>query len=304
MTSHLFVLLPTLVTFLCYGTPSAISYELNGGRLGDNIRSFTQSLWEAYTYDLPFLYVPFPGSEQFNLHTHFQMLTPELKTTYQEIKKIGDGERLTLTNREDILYITTYFCRTAINWKDERFVEAVRWLFSPREPIALPEGIENGIALHIRRGGGFCVDTEWVIRAEPAHFPALSYYARCVDYLIAQLDGHHTIFMCTDDPNPKVVAQQLFNELAPETAARVEINFRAQGNFHDRNVLEDFMMLRSAKYLIRPISNLSEYAELLGNHACTVIPTRLRHHCGKPYGIIEEAIFIYKDKPAETIMIV
>lgn len=297
-----YFLLSTLtLASLCSALPSAVSYELNGGRFGDNIRSLTQCLWESYTHNMSLLYVPFPGSEQLQLHTAFETLTPELHATYKKVQKIHEGERLVFDNSEDTLYVTTYFCRTTIDWKDTEFVDRVRFLLSPRESIGLPDGIENGIALHVRRGGGFHVDTDWVIRAEPAHFPALSYYARCLDYLISTLEGHQVIFLCTDDPNPRSIAEKLLAELAPETANRVEIRFRGTGNFHDRNVIEDFMMLRTAKYLIRPISNFSEYAELLGHHVCTVLPAR--HRPGKPFGIIEAAVFMYKDKPAEMVML-
>lgn len=280
---------------------SAVSYELNGGRFGDNIRSFTQAYWEAYKHDLPFLYVPFPGSEQLVLHTDCVQLTPELKASYGEVKKIHEHERMGTPQKEGILYITTYFCRTDINWKDQQFVVQMQRLLSPQMPINLYEGIENGIALHVRRGGGFHVDTNYVIRAEPAHFPSLAYFARSLDYLVAQLEGQQQVFLFTDDSNPKLVAQQLFNELSSQTAARVVINYRGHNNFHDRNVIEDFMALRSARYLIRPISNFSEYAQLLGNHACVVIPGR--HRPGNPYGIIEAAIFLYKDRPADMVML-
>lgn len=280
---------------------SSISYELNGGRFGDNIRSFTQAYWEAYKHNLPLLYVPFPDSNKLILHTQFAELTPEVKAQYREVKKVQENQRLTVTSGEDTLYLTTYFCRTDINWKDPEFVKQVQWLLSPQEPIAHYEGIEQGIAVHVRRGGGFHVDTNAVIRAEPAHFPNLTYFARSLDHLIAQLEGRQTIFLFTDDQNPQTVAQQLFNELAPETAQRVEIRYRGQHNAHDRNVIDDFMALRSARYLIRPISNFSEYAELLGNHECVVIPAR--HRPGHPYGIIEAAIFLYKDRPADMVML-
>ena len=181
------------------------------------------------------------------------------------------------------------------------FVEQVKRLLSPREVLPVFDGIENGIALHVRRGGGFYVDTSSVIRAEPAHFPSLIYFARSLDHLVSQLEGRQLVFMFTDDPNPQPLAQQLFNELLPETAQRVEIRYRGQNNFHDRNVLEDFMGMRSARYLIRPISNFSEYAELLGHHTCVVIPAR--HRPGNPFGIIEAAVFLYKDRPADMVML-
>lgn len=280
---------------------SAISYELNGGRFGDNIRSFTQAYWESYKHDLPLLYVPFPDSDKLMLHTQFDTLTPELKAQYREVKKFQENQRLSVADRENTLYLTTYFCRTDINWKDPEFVKQVQWLLSPREPVVLYDGIENGIAVHVRRGGGFHVDTSAVIRAEPAHFPNIAYFARSLDYLVVQLEGHQTVFLFTDDQNPQTLTQQLFNELAPQTAQRVEIRYRGQHNAHDRNVIDDFMALRSARYLIRPISNFSEYAELLGNHECVVIPAR--HRPGNPYGIIEAAIFLYKDRPADMVML-
>src|ERR1700722_18952018 len=78
-------------------TSSAVSYELNGGRFGDNLRSFTQAYWECYKHDLPFLYVPFPGSEELVLHTQFKELTPEVQNSYREVRKIHEGQPLIVT---------------------------------------------------------------------------------------------------------------------------------------------------------------------------------------------------------------
>lgn len=295
-----FVTSVSAVIHHCDGV-GAVSYELNGGRLGDNIRSFTQAYWESYKHDLPLLYVPFPGSEALMMHEQFEQLTAETRARYGSICVIGERCPVIITDTKNTLYITTYFCKTDIDWTDRIFVEQVKQLFLPREPQMLPEGIENGIGLHIRRGGGFHVDTPRVIWSEPAHFPELDYFARALDYLLTQLEGRYKVFMFTDDPNPAALAHLLCNQLKPETAARVELRYRDQGNFHDRNVIEDFVALQHTRYIIRPISNFSEYAFLLGNHECSVVPTRFRP--GTPYGIVESAVFIYKDRPADFVLL-
>ena len=165
----------------------------------------------------------------------------------------------------------------------------------------LPKELEEGIALHVRRGGGYHNDTMPAMRAGPTHFPSLSYYARSLDLLMQELEGRHVVYICTDDPNPRDIAQQIFNQIEPDTAARIEIRFRGHGNAHDRNIIEDFMALRAARYLIRPNSNISEYAELFGHHTCVVMPAR--HRVTLSFGIIETAVFLYKDRPAKLVML-
>lgn len=280
---------------------SAISYELNGGRFGDNLRSFTQAYWECYKHNLPFLYVPFPGSEELVLHTQFQELTPEVQNSYREVRKIHEGQPLIVTNRANTLYITTYFCRTDIDWNNREFLDKVKQLLTPLKPIAVPEGIDDAIVLHVRRGGGWPVDNERLFYIAPDHFPDVSYFARALDHLLPQLEGKQLVYMFTDDPNPSAVAQQMVNCMRPETAARIELRFRARDNFHDRHVLEDFVAIQHARYLIRPVSNFSEYAELLGNTVCTIFPARRRS--GHPYGIVESAVFLYKDRPADVVLL-
>src|SRR5581483_4103322 len=47
---------------------SAVTYELNSGRLGDNLLTYGIARWISYKYGLPFLYVPFEYSEYLRLH--------------------------------------------------------------------------------------------------------------------------------------------------------------------------------------------------------------------------------------------
>jgi|GEM_PF-4049757 len=284
-----------------YTNVGAVSYELNGGRFGDNIRSFTQAYWESYKHHLPLLYVPFPGSESLMLHVQFEELTSAVKARYARVHKIGERCPVNITDTKDTLYILTYFSKTDIDWTDQEFVEQVRQLFTPRDQIMLPEDIENAIGLHIRRGGGFPGDNNRALYTEPAHFPEVVYFARALSYLLTQLEGNYKVFIFTDDPNPAAIAQELYHQLDPITAARVELHYRARDNFHDRHVIEDFVALQHTRYMIRPISNFSEYAYLLGNHECSVIPSRFRP--GTPYGIVESAVFLYKDRPADFVLL-
>lgn len=295
------LIVPLLLSSSSKAIQSAVSYELNGGRFGDNLRSLTQAYWESYKHNLPFFYVPFPGSEELMLHELLKPLTPEVKAQYRGIIKIEEYQQLLTPHRENILYITTYFCKTDIDWNNREFLDKVKQLLTPLKPIALPDGIDDAIVLHVRRGGGFHVDTAQLFFIAPGHFPDITYFARALDHLLPQLQGKQIVYMFTDDPNPPAIAQQLLRQLRPETAERVDLRYRTHDNFHDRHVLEDFVAMQHARYLIRPISNFSEYAELLGNTVCTVFPAR--HRSGRPYGIVESAVFLYKDRPAEVILL-
>lgn len=279
--------------------PSAVSYELNGGRFGDNLRSLTQAYWESYKHNIPLLYVPFPGSDELMLHELVQELTPEVQNQYRSIVKIEENQQLLTPYPENVLYFTTYFCKTDIDWNNQEFLGKVKQLLTPLRSIALPDDIDNSIVLHVRRGGGFPVDTPQLFYIAPGHFPDITYFARVLDHLLLQLQGKQIVYMFTDDPNPPAIARQLLSLLRPETAERIDLRYRAHDNFHDRHVLEDFVAIQHARYLIRPISNFSEYAELLGNTICTIFPAR--HRSGRPYGIVESAVFLYKDRPAEVV---
>ncbi len=48
--------------------PAAVTYDFSGGRLGDNLISFSHVLWASYKYEVPLLYRSFKYSDQLQLH--------------------------------------------------------------------------------------------------------------------------------------------------------------------------------------------------------------------------------------------
>ena len=48
--------------------PAAVTYDFSGGRLGDNLISFSHVLWASYKYEVPLLYRSFKYSDMLRLH--------------------------------------------------------------------------------------------------------------------------------------------------------------------------------------------------------------------------------------------
>jgi hypothetical protein len=280
---------------------AAVSYKLNGGRFGDNLRSCIQAYWLAYINNFLFLYVPFPWSEKLNMHTVLQHGSSDILSTYKHIRIFERHRVVTITDRADTVYVTTFYSDTHVNWKDPLFLQELKQLIMPLCELDIPSDISASIALHVRRGGSFAIDTDSVKKRRPAHFPAILYYAHALDYLLSIIDGTYTIYLFTDDENPELLAAEITQQLKQEHAERITIKYRTDYTGHNSYVLDDFFAMQKAQYLIRPKSNFSLYAQRLGDHAITISPARAQQ--GTPWGIVE-SIFVDENHMQQEILLV
>lgn len=279
---------------------SAVTYTLNGGRFGDNLKSFIQSYWVAYKHDLSFLYVPFPGSDQLRMHTLLTHTTSEMTSVYKNVITFGRNSVPIITDFKGSLYITTFYCKAGINWHDTVFVQRLKDFIAPVDLLDIPADISTSIALHVRRGGGFSVDTDRARRRRPAHFPHISYYAYALNYLLSCIEGNYIVYLFTDDKDPHTIATEIEQELKLEYRARITLRYRVHDNRHDAHVLDDFFSLRNARYLIRPKSNFSLYAQKLGVHDIAIYPGSVKQ--GSPWGIVESIFVDYKNERQEILL--
>ncbi len=265
----------------------AVSYQFNGGRFGDNLCSLSKAYWIASKNGLRFLFRPFAYSGRLVAHHVCDHYDEESVEKYEGQEVIR--EKFVLDERVALLYMSTFYCKAGINWKDEQFLADMRRLIAPYgdwDYLPLPND-KRTIAIHIRRGGGYRLDSNFCRHRRPLHFPSMSFYADTLKLLLQRFaDEHFYVHIFSDDRDPARLVQALRDGLGKDYCQRVEFNWRCKGNVHNANVLEDFFDMMRFNCLIRPNSNLSVFAERLGGHEIVAHPKAGGR--GKPWGNITQ----------------
>ena len=184
MKKRAFVLILSLLLNSCMlNAHHAISYKLNGGRLGDCIYSFCLAKWLAYKYETKFYYVPFEHADAFSLGLYEEQLTQTIEKTFKKTVLIRTEEALAYqlkkTKKKTLFYIdflATIDAPQDIKEADPLMenIVATNWLFlfmkqhqafdaeikrdlefrQRPQDITLPDGMIS-VAVHVRKGGGF-----------------------------------------------------------------------------------------------------------------------------------------------------
>ena len=257
---------------------SAITYELNGGRFGDNLLSYCRTKWLGYKNNVPLLYVPFAYSDQLMMHEKEPWYDPEecikqFESTLYLLKK----EAVDIMYNSNLLYFKKWKYEVHINWQDKQFVEELRTLITPRFSLRLLELPKDcvTVAVHIRRGGGYCVDTSYLMRKQILRFASDEYYIEQIKR-IAQIFAGEKLYVhiFTDDRNPEIIAQNYKQAVGIDT---IEYGYRAEKNNHHSNVLEDFFSMMKFDCLIRPKSHYSRFVERLGYNKVIIAPAEIKN---------------------------
>lgn len=295
-----------LLCFL-YAFGAEVTYELSGGRFGDNLVSYLHAKWISYQYNISLAYQPFQYSDQLVLHLF------EKRGSYPRLKRITlTKNNLTIDRNKQWLYVVPYFAEVLsehkhpanrnwiyfpVNWNDQRFRQQIKEMIKPRDPeilrFDLPED-KITVALHVRKGGGF--DKPLLSDAEVIQHP-YSYYADYhsmlkfppekffVEQLRRVSEHFHNaplyVYVFTDDTNPTALVQRLKNQLG--NYPNIEFDYRKENNRHDANVLKDFFALITFDCLIRPQSNFSLVAAKLADYKLEIYPTECHWVGAVPY---------------------
>lgn len=273
---------------------SAVTYDLNGGRLGDNLVTYIKARWIAYTNDLPFLYVPFAYSDQLMMH--------ELDTMYEEKKHrrhftqerhiwCHSEESVVVTKDSRTLYFVYNGTRLTqgdiVDIHDQDFIDVLKRVLKPRNgivPYEFPVDTVT-VALHVRKGGGYdpplladgrkkgqraYADVRW-----PLRFPPDEFYVQQIQKVLDMFPGHLLyVHIFTDDKEPERLVKQFQQALGNPPVIRWA--YRAHGNHHDAHVVADLFAMTQFDCLIRPDSCYSKCAQVLGSHKVIVYPLSYR----------------------------
>lgn len=262
---------------------SAITYQLNGCRLGDNLLNYCHAKWLSYHHQLPLLYVPFEYSEKLYIDKLEPLKYDHYQSYYQKTITIflANDPRI-IEPDKNILYKigyfpewgiapNTYFTYFAVDWNDPIFKQEIQKTIRPTENLITVQPPKNmlSIAVHIRTGGGF--DRNWWMPNSPEKFLTDTFYAQGIRQIIASFPQQPVyIYIFTDHEHPEAVVSK-FREYLKDIPL-ITWDYRKQDNHHEKNVLEDLFSIIHFDCLVRSESNYAFIASKIGNFKMEITP--------------------------------
>jgi len=264
--------------------PSGVTFEIRGQHLGKNVISYMHAKWIAYTNKIPVLFKPFPHSNQMEMHTHEKKLNDS--TEWPKMILVNEETVVSFGDPTKTLYFVPYFEEVdleyqkqpkgayfPVNWEDKEFKSQIKQMLTPTSgytAIQLPKG-RITVAVHVRQG--IPGETPEEIAANPLKFPNEEYYINQIRRLNDIFKGRPMyIHIFTDQKNPVQITKRIQERL---NMHHIIFECRREGNNHKANAVDDLFNMSQFQCLIRPESDFSLAAELIGNFAIVIKPV---HH--------------------------
>ena len=264
-----------------------ITYELSGGRLGDNLIAYLHAKWLSHVHGIPLLYKPFEFSSDMVLSkTDLPIENIDLSSCILHKYRKGMSIEKTSDNISTV-YVVHYFPESSwektwgtrhngkswvdifdVNWNDSVFKTLAREAITPSKPLKLVIPPENtlSIAIHFREGGGF--DTNIDALNLPLKFPPFEFYVEALRTICRSSQSQKIYcYLFTDAQEPGLWAEKIQKAIGQNQ--NIIIDYRKTNNNHNQNILEDFFSLFTFNILIYPQSNFSMVAALIHNYQST-----------------------------------
>ncbi len=267
---------------------NAITYSFSGGRFGDNLVAYFHAKWIALKYGLPFIYHPFPFSNELDMDyldppksvfyafrfaqtlAREDLCLPFCKEPRSTLLSVAYFPEVLEEFEKGFHSGTEYF---EVDWNDPSFQKELKMALKPKKAIATLELSEDkiNVGMHIRRGGSF-ESFESCSHGFPLKFPPLSYFIEQLK-TVAELFKDQSVYVhvFTDDLNPGHLVDQLKTGIG--NCPHVEFSYRTSYNNHDANVLNDFFSFGKFDCFIGSASNFSIMGTKLGNYWFLFEPT-------------------------------
>lgn len=248
---------------------SAITFELNGGRFGDNLLSYSRAKWLSHQYGIPLMLYPFAYSDQLMLYEQEHMLCID---DFDHVVRLPTSGKYTLKKDNNTLYINHWHAKVSLDWNDQIFIEELKKMISPRykiQQVVIPQGFVS-VAVHVRNGGGFGADTPQEQERCPLRFVPDEFFIEQIKRIAQMFEEQQLyVYIFTDHKQPATLAEKFSNALSNEN---IVIDYQKGENSHNMNVLEDFFSMMQFDCLIRPGSHFSRFVERLGNAKLSIYP--------------------------------
>lgn len=311
----------------------AVTQEIAGGRLGDQIISYLHAKWVSYKYQLPLYYQPFPYSDQLVLHDQEMRYQDVPQHLYKKTLVRGQTlDQFINPFENNVLYAIPYFPESKeeylptqgptkgwqrptnifvdfpVDWHDKKFKKIIQKMVAPKYPINLVQPPKNkiSVAIQVRKNsGGY--DLPLLNGLAEKDFNPDQVYVDVVfplkhppdAYYIEQLKKvigmfpDREFYVFIFTDDPQPLA--VMNAIkAGISDKNVEFACRTTENNHHSNVLEDLFSMTIFDCLVRPDSNLSIVAARLGDFKVTIAPKH--HHWEERKLVIDEVVIEYGDQ--------
>jgi hypothetical protein len=258
-----------------------VTYELSGGRFGDNITSFLHAKWASFYFNIPIYTTPFLYYEWLKLSQEYPLRNtyPHQITPYSSLEGININEKNRMYEikfypedevefNKDITYWGTR--RIDIDWKNKEFRKAALSSILPIFSLDLitPPKEKVSIALHLREGGGF--DGDWERNKYPNKFPPLHYYLKSIEKVLELLpEKSFYCFIFTDALEP-LKYQKCLSEFFKKN--KITFDIRSSKIGKNNLVLDDFYSIFNFDIVIRPGSNFTIPQTRLQDYAIVISP--------------------------------
>ena len=243
------------------------TYGFSGGRLGDNLISFIRARWLAYIYEGEVILNNFKFIENFNFYNKYKK-----NNNYIPILSLKEiGKEFENKNHNELIYEVPYFPFEnleiklywrnnlsnkifEIDWSDEKFINILKEEISSNLDynLYLTKNNKYNIAIHYRFGSGPDMVTDDPIPI-PSKSPSIDFYIK-------------SLFELTNILKDKQIYCHLLKKSFPK------INFGYHSSNENNGVLEDFFSMLDFEYIIRPCSNLSLIASIIGKCHTVLMP--------------------------------
>ena len=256
------------------------TYGFSGGRLGDNLISFIRARWLAYVYNGEVVLKNFKFIENFQFfknHNDVDNSTPVSQlTNLKEIEQKKDNKSIIFEipyfpfeNLEKQLYwqknrLSEIF---KINWLDKNFINILKKeiVSNSKFNLKLTKSFKYNVAMHYRFGSGPDLVQDEPIPI-PSKSPSIDYYINALGVLKNILNNGEIYCHIFSD---KTNIENFLNILKKEFP---QINFGCHVSNQDIGVLEDFFSMLDFEYMIRPCSNISLIASIIGKCHTVIMP--------------------------------
>jgi hypothetical protein len=234
----------------------AVTYELSGGRLGDNLLSYLHARWIAYRDRSPLVRTPFPRDSEFAL-SH-ETASPG----NYPIEVIPYFSEPTMKQQNSPFLV---------DWEDPDFRKEISECLKPTKQHCLLELPTDRITVcvHVRRGGNY--DPESLHLEYPLKFPPDAFYIDQIQH-IARIfrEKELYVFLMTDDLEPENLLKQYAKAVS---CSNIQWDCRQKPPESD---LDDFYSIPLFDCLILPDSNFSVVASKLTEYAVRISPTHYK----------------------------
>ncbi|MEX0940423.1 MAG: hypothetical protein WDZ41_03615 [Candidatus Babeliales bacterium] len=257
----------------------AITYEISGGRLGDQLIYYCIAKNLSIKHNIPFFYRPFKYSDKLMLSSLDNQLNEKDLQKY-EIVKIGSEvpHILNQSNKENILYLVS-FQHWHTSSKDPKwygvnstkeFRRLLKKLILPKVPIQTIKLPQNTIivAVHVRTGEGY--DSVILTANHTEKFPKDEFYIKQINKIKNHYKNKKIYFhIFTDAINPELLLKKYKSIFSDPF---LTFGIRKEKESWKSNILNDLFSMANCDCLIRPKSGFSVISQVIGNHNIIFYP--------------------------------